>query len=186
MPVRGDKSFEALALPHLEAVFRMARRLCRSEHEAEDIVQETFLRAFKAFDGFEMREFGMKPWLLRILHNTFLNRAKRESLAPRPADHETLEQHRSDSAGMPVEPPEIDYEHLDEEVKRAIDGLAPEFRSVVLLWGTMELSYREIAETLEVPIGTVMSRLHRARAQLVAALSDFARQHRVAISEGQS
>ena len=86
MPAKAEKSFEELAVPHLELVYRVARRLCRNEHEAEDLVQETYLKAYKAFERFEMREFGIKPWLLKILHNTFLNRLARQRRAPRLAD----------------------------------------------------------------------------------------------------
>jgi len=181
MALEGNKSFEDLAIPHLETVYRVARRLARDEHEAQDLVQETFLKGFRAFASFEMREFGIKPWLLKILHNTFLNRRARESRAPRPTDQKTLEQvHESPSASQSTGgTPEVDYELLDEEVKRAIDSLQPEFRAVMLLWGTMELSYKEIAEVLNVPIGTVMSRLHRARQQLALTLKDYAQANRL-------
>jgi len=173
----GD-SFEALALPHLEALYRIARRLTRHEHEAEDLVQETYLKAHKAFGRFEMREFGIRPWLLRILHNTFLNRQARARHAPRSTDTAGLD--RVDVSGAaPPALPDLDYENLDAEVKQAIDGLSPDYRSVILLWATMEMSYQEIADTLRIPIGTVMSRLHRARGQLVKVLEDFAREQRL-------
>lgn len=180
MPPNGN-DFEALALPHLETLYKIARRLSKSEHVAEDLVQETYLKAFKSFDGFEMREFGIRPWLLRILHNTFLNRLAREGRSPRPADHEQLEKMLgSDGPQRATEdPPRLDPEQLDQEVKRAIDQLPTEFREVVLLWGTMELSYQEIADILGVPIGTVMSRLHRARQHLMRSLGDYAREHRL-------
>jgi RNA polymerase sigma-70 factor (ECF subfamily) len=184
MPSKGNQTFEALALPHLEAVYRFARRLSRHDHEAEDLVQETYLKAYKAFDRFEMREFGIRPWLLKILHNTFLNRQSRENKAPRAAENETLEYRQSRGAGdSQVDPPALDYESLDEEVARAIDGLSAEFRSVLIMWSTMELTYQEVAEVMDVPIGTVMSRLHRARQQLASALHVYARQNRIAVSE---
>lgn len=176
----GDNSFEAVAMPHLEAAFRLARRLARDEHEAEDLVQESFLKAFQAFGGFEMREFGIRPWLLKILYNAFLNRRARERNAPRAADQQTLESHAESGTTLP----DLDHEHLDEEVKHALNTLAPEFRSVMLLWATMELSYKEIAEILSLPVGTVMSRLYRARAQLAASLAGFARRNRLPLSEG--
>jgi RNA polymerase sigma-70 factor, ECF subfamily len=172
-----DKSFEALALPQLDTVYRVARRLTRDEHEAEDLVQETYLKAYRAFDRFEVREFGIKPWLLRILNNTFINRALHERKAPRPTDQQTLEQ----AAEADAPPPVLDYEHLDAEVKQALEQLSPEFRSVLLLWATNELSYQEIADTLELPIGTVMSRLHRARQQLARMLGDYAREQRLQV-----
>ncbi len=184
MPSKGNQTFEALALPHLGTVYRFARRLSRHDHEAEDLVQETYLKAYKAFGNFDLREFGIRPWLLKILHNTFLNRQSRENKAPRAAEHETLEYMQSAGDGEAhIDPPALDYEALDEEVARAIDGLSPDFRSVLIMWSTMELTYQEIAEVLDVPIGTVMSRLHRARQQLASVLHDFARQNRIAVSE---
>lgn len=172
-----SKSFEALALPHLDIVYRVARRLVRNDHEAEDLVQETYFKAYRAFDSFEMREFGIRPWLLKILNNTFLNRQAREKRAPKATDQQTLEETQaSDAAVVPLE---LDFENIDEEVKQAIDELAPEFRTVLLMWATSEFSYQEIADALGVPIGTVMSRLHRARQQLMRALSTYASQQRL-------
>ena len=172
-----EQSFEALALPHLDTVYRVARRLARHEQDAEDLVQETFLKAYAAFDRFQLREFGIKPWLLKILTNTFLNRQQRAKRAPRATDPQTLDETQADDTD--TGPPDLDYEHLDQEVKQALDQLAPEFRTVLLLWATMEFSYREIADALDVPIGTVMSRLHRARQQLARTLHDFAREQRL-------
>jgi RNA polymerase sigma-70 factor (ECF subfamily) len=177
MASADDTSFERLALPHLDTVYRVARRLTRHDHEAEDLVQETYLKAYKAFETFEVREFGIKPWLLKILNNTFLNRVARDKRAPKAIDQHTLEQ--TPATDEHIAPPELDYENLDEEVKRALDLLPPEFRSVLLLWATMEMSYQEIADTLDLPIGTVMSRLHRARQRLAATLEEFAREHRI-------
>ncbi|TWT45802.1 ECF RNA polymerase sigma factor SigR [Phycisphaerae bacterium RAS1] len=180
MPVRDDKSFEALALPHAEAIYRFARRLTRDEHEAEDLVQEAYLKAYKAFGRFEEREFGVRPWLLKILYNAFLNRQVRAKRTPVAADQQALDQIHADSGDLGSEsPPELDYERVDEEVKRAIDALPVEFRSVLLLWASMEMSYQEIADTLSVPIGTVMSRLHRGRQQVIRSLSNFAKEQRL-------
>jgi RNA polymerase sigma-70 factor (ECF subfamily) len=180
----AQSAFEQAALPHLELVFRVARRLARSEPDAEDLVQETYLKAQRAFGRFEMREFGIRPWLLRILHNTFLNRQAREKNAPRAAESEMLQaaapaEHDSGS----LAPPDLDYERVDGEVKLAIERLAPEFRSVLLLWATMEYSYQEIAKILELPIGTVMSRLHRARQQLARSLHEYAQENRLMVRE---
>jgi len=170
----SENSFEALALPHLEFIYRIARRLTRDHHDAEDLVQETYLKAYAAFGRFEMRQFGVRPWLLRILNNTFLNRQQRQQRAPRSADQQALDEIHADDSD--ATPPELDFEHLDGEVKAAIESLSPEFRSVLLLWATMEFSYKEIAEILDLPVGTVMSRLHRARKQLTAALAAYARE----------
>ncbi|MFO0838234.1 MAG: sigma-70 family RNA polymerase sigma factor [Phycisphaerae bacterium] len=175
----GDNSFEALAVPHLEAIYGFARRLARNEHEAEDLLQETYLKACKAFGTFDLREFGIKPWLLKILHNSFLNRQAREGHAPRAVGNEELDAGIGELSPVGADgQAEVDFEYVDEEVKRALDQLQPEFRAVLLLWATMELSYQEIAEILGVPIGTVMSRLHRARSLLSRSLSSYAVKNR--------
>lgn len=179
-----ENSFESLALTHLDAVYRFARRLTGDEHESEDLVQETYLRAYKAFGRFELRDFGVKPWLLKILHNTYLNRRVRDQKAPKSTDQQTLDEMHSEAVTNTGESPlELDYENLDAEVKRALELLSPEFRSIILLWSTMELSYQEISEILSVPIGTVMSRLHRARQQLMKSLKDYARERRLVAGE---
>ncbi len=185
MPLAGDNSFEGLALPHIEAVFRVARRLARDEHDAEDLVQDTYLKAQRAFGSFTMREFGIMPWLLRILHNTFLNRHARQTRGPRGADPHSLAE-VPDGASTAALLPQLDFDRLDDEVKGALDELPDEFRSVIVLWATMEFSYKEIAEILRVPIGTVMSRLHRARHHLAGALRGFAKEHRFITTEGTS
>lgn len=179
MSDHGRDDFARLALPHVDAVFRVARRLCNSDHEAEDLVQETYLKALKGFAEFELRDFGIRPWLLRILHNTFLNRRVREQRAPRPIDHTALDAVAVEGDIGISELAALDFERLDGEIKRAIDELSDEFRIVLILWATMELSYQEIADTLEVPIGTVMSRLHRAKRQLVERLGEYAKRQRL-------
>lgn len=190
MDMRQDdpSSFEACALPHFEGLLRIARRLTRREHEAEDLVQETFLKAFRAFGRVEMREFGIKPWLLKILHNTFITRSTREQRGPRATDMAQLESDArvdtSAASGLPILPA-LDLDRLDSEVKTAIDELSPEFRVVLLLWATMEFSYQEVSEILSIPIGTVMSRLHRARQNLAARLGAFAVQNRLASGQAK-
>lgn len=161
----------------------MARRLTRNAHDAEDLVQETVLRAYRSFSSFEIREFGIRPWLLKILYNLFLNREARAKRGPKTAEQVELESIVAPESMSRAEPdvgaPLIDLDGLDDEVKNAIDQLPLEFRTVVLLWATRELSYNEIAEILEVPIGTVMSRLHRARQQLVRSLQTYATENGV-------
>ncbi len=186
MQRQPEQSFESLALPHLDVVYRVARRLTRDDHEAEDLVQETYLKAYRAFERYEQREFGIRPWLLRILNNTFLNRIAREKKAPKATDQQTLEETQSSVVASSGIPPELDYEKLDAEVKQALDHLSPDFRTVMLLWATMEFSYQEIADILELPIGTVMSRLHRARKQLTGELEEFARERRIGQSNQDS
>ncbi|MBI5865114.1 MAG: sigma-70 family RNA polymerase sigma factor [Planctomycetes bacterium] len=188
MRKRGETAFEQAALPHMEILYRVALRLTGRPADAEDLVQDTFLKAHRAFDRFEMREHGIRPWLLRILHNTYLNRAAKERNSPRTADSELLAfvaDENEDNANV-LAPPVLNYEKVDGEVRAAIEQLAPEFRAVLLLWATMEYTYQEIAEILGMPIGTVMSRLHRARQQLARSLHDYARENRLPTREEAS
>ncbi len=183
MDIHVDHSFDAVALPHADAVYRVARRLTRDQHDAEDLVQETFLKAYQAFARFEMREFGIRPWLMRILHNTFLNRCAHESRMGRRVESGDLEQvavsEGSSAAANRIAG--LDFDRLDDEVRSAIERLPDGFRVVLLIWATMEYSYEEIAAILEIPMGTVMSRLHRARQRLVQELQGYERAKRLSV-----
>lgn len=170
-------TFEELALEHLDAVYRMALRLTGHPEEAQDLVQETYLKALKAADRYEEKGGGIRPWLFTIAHNCFysnVKRNKRQATAVEDFGGTASEQ------APPDEPPpawslaELDWEHVDSRLKTAIEDLRPEYRTVLLLWGVEQLKYKEIAAITEVPVGTVMSRLHRARQALTAALGDLA------------
>jgi RNA polymerase sigma-70 factor (ECF subfamily) len=158
--------FVRLALAEIDAVDRVARSLVRGTAEADDLVQETYLRALKSCDGFELQSFGIRPWLLRILHNLHVNRAKREQKQPAATAAEHLELMAA-AKTAPAWAGGFDDVHLD----RALDELPAELRSILILWAVDELSYKEIAEVVGIPIGTVMSRLHRARQRLTGLLA---------------
>jgi len=173
------ETFEKLALEHLDAVWRMAMQLARREADAADLVQDTYARALRAADRFEERAGGMRAWLFRILHNVFFTELERRRRRPVPT--ESVSDRISDEPGPDSPEPawdlaSLDWEHVDERLKSAIDGLRPEYRVTLLLWAVEGLRYREIAEVTEVPIGTVMSRLHRARGLLIEQLRDFREQ----------
>ncbi|MEZ6235259.1 MAG: sigma-70 family RNA polymerase sigma factor [Phycisphaerales bacterium] len=181
--------FERLALEQLDAVYRLALHLTRQQDRAEDLVQDVYARAFRpnAIASFEDRSGGDGPnapktqgdgirsWLFTICHNLFYSKAKRASLAPSAVPEFFDEQ---STERLPDEPPpawdlaSLDWEQVDQSLKKAIDDLKPEYREVLLLWGVEGLKYREIGTILEVPIGTVMSRLHRARKLLADALAE--------------
>jgi RNA polymerase sigma-70 factor (ECF subfamily) len=165
--------FERLALEHLDSLDRVARSIASSPAEAEDLVQETYLRAIRAADGFELQSFGIRPWLLRILYNLHKTRAVRENRQPTLLDTEHLHAIESPPPPEPLAPMNLDG--MDKELTTALDRLPPELRTVLMLWAIDELSYKEIAAVLEIPIGTVMSRLFRARRRLSERLEDFAR-----------
>ncbi len=172
--------FERLALEHLDSVYRMAVQLTRNPERAEDLVQEVYARAFRpnVIERFEDKSDGsgsggMRSWLLTILHHTFYSQIKREKRAPAAVGEFFEEDNREQIPGDP--PPawdlaSLDWEQVDERIVKAVRELKEEYRQVLLMWGVQGLKYREIAEILQVPIGTVMSRLHRARKVLADAL----------------
>lgn len=177
----GRAAFEEEALPHLEAVYRFALRLSGSQDRAEDLVQETFLRAFRAWAQYTPGTRA-KSWLFTICRNAFLRQLERAE-----RHDEIVEMHapRGDGGVTPANPlwrsldgvdPEGAFFHaiVDEEILRAIDALPEEYRTAVVLSDMEGLSYQEIAALLDVPVGTVKSRLFRGRRRLQTALYDYA------------
>ncbi len=171
------ETFENLALEHIDAVYRMAMQLARHPDDAWDLVQETYLKALRAANGFEERGGGVRPWLFKILHNVFYTKVRRDK--KRPVGVESFHDDAADGPG-PDEPipawdlESLDWNHVDDRLKTSIDNLRPEYRTILLLWGVEGMKYREIAEMQDIPIGTVMSRLHRARSILAAELAELA------------
>src|SRR5690606_39251659 len=148
------------------------------EAEAEDLVQETFHRAYRAFETFQLRQYGARPWLLKILHNTFytrLGKAAREPASGEDIDLDNFAASPDAGSADEMAAAELDWDHFDQELKVAVASLAPEYREVLLLWALEDLSYKEIAEVCGCAIGTVMSRLYRARQQLSQKLVGYAR-----------
>ncbi len=156
------RSFEALALPHLDAAYNLARWLSHSPSDAEDIVQDAMLRAFRAFGGF--RGENIRPWLLAIVRNCWRNSVtdvQRRGHTPLPEE---------DDRPLVYDGPDPEAQSLRASESRRLEaviaGLPPAFREVLILREVEDLSYQEIAEATGAPIGTVMSRLARARAML--------------------
>lgn len=174
MPPTADDSFEREVLPHLDLLYRVALRLAGDAASAEDLVQETVLKALRAWGQFRQGT-NARGWLLTILRNTFINDYRRRRRAPVAVDLEVAE-----AAGLVHEQGGADPEGeffrvlVDDRIVAAIDALPEEFREVVVLSDVEGLGYAQIAETLGVPVGTVKSRLFRGRRQLQAALLDYA------------
>ncbi len=176
---RQRREFEREALPHLAALHGTALRLTRNERDAEDLVQETLLRAYRYWGKFE-RGTNCKAWLFKILSNTFINRYhshRRDvelalAIAEEPETHDIL----SREAQLSARDPEgaLASRLLSDDVVRALESLPAEFRLAVLLSDVEEFSYKEIADIMECPVGTVMSRLYRGRRLLQRALHDYA------------
>jgi RNA polymerase sigma-70 factor (ECF subfamily) len=180
-PHERRHEFEEVALPHFDALFNLALNLTRSRGEAEDLVQEAYLRAFRFFDSYRPGTH-IKAWLFRILRNTFINRYRAAKIRPDEVDFAKIEanyERTIDEAFLrrkTSESPEdaVMDRVLDSEVQEALASLPEEYRSVVLMALLEEMSYKEIAAALSVPLGTVMSRLHRGRKLLQVALLEFA------------
>jgi RNA polymerase sigma-70 factor (ECF subfamily) len=173
--------FETEALSFLDALYRTALRMTRSEAEAEDLVQETYIRAFRFRQQFTPGT-NLKAWLFRILTNTFINQYRRKAARPETTELDDVEEsilyrHMRDvSPGSASPDPEAELidNTLSSEVKDALEALPDKFRTTLLL-DVEGFSYKEIAEVLDIPIGTVMSRLHRGRKFLQKRLYDVAR-----------
>lgn len=181
-PHQRQAEFEAVALPHMDALFNLALSLTRNRKDAEDLVQEAYLRAFRFFDTYRPGTH-IKAWLFRILRNTFINRYRAAKARPEEVDFSPIERGYEDwiesdyvrARGEPSPEQSVMDGVVDDEIETALAELVEEYRTVVILALVEEMSYREISEALGIPIGTVMSRLHRGRKQLQARLHDFAR-----------
>ena len=157
-----DERFEAEAVPHLRALYGTAYRMTRNAHDAEDLVQETFLRAYRGFDRFEPGT-NIRAWLFTILHRVRTDAFRRAGRSPQTTELV--------GEGPAVPPPQAALATGGEDVERALAALPETFRAAVVLRDIEEMSYDEIARALAIPIGTVMSRIHRGRALLRAALA---------------
>ena len=159
--------FEELIVPNMAFLARVSRSMSRSNAEAEDLAQDTLVKAFRAMDSFDGRY--PKAWLARIARNTAINRDRRmrEFLLP---EEGVVEPEPDDADAYDPEQLVLGAE-IDEILKRALDDLPPAFRLVVQLVDIEDMSYQEAAEALDIPVGTVMSRLHRARSRLRRAIA---------------
>jgi RNA polymerase sigma-70 factor (ECF subfamily) len=166
--------FEGEALPHLDTVYRVALRLAGDASEAEDLTQETMLKALRAWHQYRPGT-NAKAWLLTILRNTFINRYRRNALRGETVDVHEVEPFTVFRDVQDADPEGSFFARIvDEEVVRAIDALPPDFRETLVLSDLEGLPYADIAAVLGVPVGTVKSRLFRARQALQRRLYDYA------------
>jgi len=180
-PAREKRAeFERQALVHTDALYGAAYRLTRNPRDAEDLVQDSLLRAYRFWDSFE-QDSNCKAWLLRIVTNTFINEYQRKKRSREVLDAATAEQDTTD--GILVHADASDRQSperalldrsVSDDVQRSLDALPDDFRTAVVLCDVQGLSYKEIAEIMQTPVGTVMSRLFRGRKLLAAALREFA------------
>ena len=180
-------TFAEQAMPLMGSLYSGALRMTRNPADAEDLVQETYLRAYRGFGGFQ-EGTNLKAWLYRILTNTYINSYRAKQRRPEETDLDEVEDLylykrlgglEAASFGRSAEDELMDT-FSEAEVKEAIEALPENFRMAVLLADVEGFAYKEIAEILEIPIGTVMSRLHRGRKQLQTRLFDYAVTHGLA------
>jgi len=171
------KEFEREALPHMDALYNFALRMTGDGDDANDLVQDTFLKAFRFFDKFE-KGTNCKAWLFRIMKNTFINTYRKKTKEPDKVDYEEIENFYEN-----VKPSSTDSAHLekeiydnllDDEISSAIASLPDDFKTVIILSDIEGFTYDEIADFIDCPVGTVRSRLHRARKMLFAKLYKYA------------
>jgi RNA polymerase sigma-70 factor (ECF subfamily) len=164
-----DTEFAQAVLAHIDSLYGTALRLTRRAADAEDLVQDTYLKAFRAAHQFQPGT-NLKAWLFTILHNTFRNSRRHDGRNPVDVDSEAVEQ--AVSAGPGAQSPEqiLSRATLDADLQGALDALPDAFRQAVWLRDVEELSYAEMAQVLDVPIGTVMSRISRGRRALSEGL----------------
>lgn len=171
------EDFEREAIPHKDALFNFALKLTGGEDEADDLVQETYLKAFRFFDKFELGT-NCKAWLFSIMKNTFINEYRKVSKEPNKVDYEDVQNFYEN-----IKADEVQTDHLvsdsfsnvfDDEITDAIAELPSDFQTIIILADIEGYSYEEVAEFMSCPVGTVRSRLHRARKLMFTKLHDYA------------
>jgi len=175
--VQKQEDFEEEIIPHLDAMYNFALRLTSDPNDAEDLVQDTIVKAFRFFSSYE-KGTNAKAWLFRILKNSYINNYRKKSKQPNQVDYdevssfyETIRADRTDTSDLEDR---MFRELIDDDISNALEELPEDFRTVVLLCDVEGFTYEEIANMLDVPIGTIRSRLHRGRNLLKAQLMEYA------------
>ena len=172
-----NQEFERQAVPHMDALYNYAVKMTGDSDDASDLIQETYLKAFRFWEKFEQGT-NCKAWLFRIMKNTFINTYRKNAKEPDKVDYEEIENFYEN-----IKPSSTDSAHLekdiydsllDDELSTAISSLPEDFRTVIILCDIEGYSYDEIADFVDVPVGTVRSRLHRARKMLFTKLHKYA------------
>ena len=177
-PTERQRAFQREALPHSDVLYNFALRMTNNAADAEDLLQETFLKAFRFWDKYEQGT-NIRAWLFRIMKNSYINRYRRESKEPETVDYDEVKNFYNTIRGESADPNDLQEaifgNLLDDDVTGAIAELPEDFRTVLILSDIEGLTYEEIADFADIPLGTVRSRLHRARKVLRARLLEYAR-----------
>ncbi|MCP4439076.1 MAG: sigma-70 family RNA polymerase sigma factor [Aureispira sp.] len=164
-------------MPQIDALYNFAFHLCYNEDDANDLVQETYLKAFR-FIGKYIKGTNAKAWLFKILKNAFINQYRKKSKRPTKVDYEDIVSYHDNEEGSFVDFMDLRQEifqgMIGDEVTNAVNALPIDFRTVLLLCDVEGFTYEEISKIIDIPIGTVRSRLHRARNMLKDKLRDYA------------
>lgn len=172
------KEFEQQALPHMDILYNYGLRMTGNPDDARDLLQETYLKAYRFWDKFEQGT-NLRAWLFRIMKNTYINLYRKESKEPGKVDYDQIEDYYNIIRDESSDPNDLQEklfgQLLDDDVSKALESLPEEFRTVVILCDIEGLAYEEIADFLQIPVGTVRSRLHRGRKLLYTKLYDYAK-----------
>lgn len=175
--VQKQEDFQEEIIPHLDAMYNFALRLTSDPNDSEDLVQDTIVKAYRFFSSYE-KGTNAKAWLFRILKNSYINKYRKQSKQPSQVDYdevssfyETIRADRTDTSDLEDR---MFRELIDDDISNALEELPEDFRTVVLLCDVEGFTYEEIANMLDVPIGTIRSRLHRGRNLLKAQLVEYA------------
>jgi len=175
-----NKAFEREAVPHMNILYNYALRMTSDPDDAADLVQETFLKAFRFWDKYQQGT-NIRAWLFRIMKNSYINKYRKETKEPETVDYNDIQNFYNSIRAHSADPNDLQAKIfgglLEDDVMRALQSLPEDFRTVVILSDIEGLSYEEIAEFVDCPIGTVRSRLHRGRKILRTMLLDYARKH---------
>ena len=173
----NSESFEEIALPHLNAIYRAAVAICGRQREAEDLVQDTFLKAFERFELFE-KGTNCKAWLLQILRNTWIDRLRHQKIAgpALPLEEEIIAETSKDYETVWSNADDLIENFSDEQIIKALSELPEDQRLTLFLTDVEQLSQKEVAQITGVAVGTVKSRASRARAELKNKLSSYAKE----------
>ncbi len=176
---KRKQDFDAEAMPHMNLLHNYAYKITGNQLDADDLLQETFLRAFRFFDKFE-KGTNCKAWLFRIMKNLFINKYRKNQKEPGKVDYDEIENFFDNIRSEKIDSTDLQEKVfnnlLDDDLTNALNSLQDDFKTVVILCDLEGLSYEEIADFVQCPIGTVRSRLHRGRKMLQQKLYDYAKQ----------